>query len=173
MATQKLKIKLTSPSSLHDCKIKLSLSEYINAISRVNKYCEEHGAAPAYVLSNSVEIGYREYLFGFSEILDYYRTNKNLPLTYVFDSSVFYSQLIKEVYYKNGINEKNNEKDVSKYITRENIKCKIDNNIRKKARELTKDKSTDLQKTNAIFNFVKNKIDYENYYDSKKVLQKP
>ena len=51
-------------------------------------------------------IGYREYLFGFSEILDYYRTNKNLPLPYVFDSSVFYSQLIKEVYYKNGINEK-------------------------------------------------------------------
>ena len=108
-------------------------------------------AAQEYVLSNSVEIGYREYLFGFSEILDYYRTNKNLPLTYVFDSSVFYSQLIKEVYYKNGINEKNNEKDVSKYITRENSKCKIDNNIRKKARELTKDKSTDLQKAKSLF----------------------
>ena len=51
------------------------MSEYINAIYRVNAYCEEIGTAPAYILSNSMEIGYREYLFGFSEILDYYKTN--------------------------------------------------------------------------------------------------
>ena len=60
-------------SSPYNCKIQLSLSEYINAIYRVNSYFEEIGTAPAYILSNSVEIGYREYLFGFSEILDYYK----------------------------------------------------------------------------------------------------
>jgi hypothetical protein len=164
-------IKLTSPSSPYNYKIQLSLSEYINAIYRVNAYCEEIGTPPAYILSNSMEIGYREYLFGFSEILDYYKTNNNLPLTYVFDSSV-YSESLKEVYYKNGINENNTEGDVSKYITRENNRCKINNNIRKKARELTNDKSTDLEKAYAIFNFVKNKITNENYQNSRKGASK-
>ena len=75
----------------------------------MNKYCEEHGAAPAYVLSNSVEIGYREYSFGFSKILDYYRTNKKLPTNNDFDSSVFESDL----YFATGINQRKTESDVS------------------------------------------------------------
>ena len=111
--TQVSPIELTSPISIHDCKLQLSLSEYIDAINRVIKYCQNNGAAPAYVLSKSVEIGYREYSFGFSKILDYYRTNKKLPTNNDFDSSVFESDL----YFATGINQKKTESDVSNYIT--------------------------------------------------------
>lgn len=166
-------IELTSPSSLHECNhLKLTLSEYIDAINRVVKYCEEHGAAPAYVKSKSIEIGYREYLFGFSIILDYYRNNQRLPTDNEFDSSVFRNSdyinpgEVNELYFAKGINEKKTESDVSKYIKNQNKFCAKSTNIVQKAKELTKNLKTDLEKAKAIFYFVRDKISYVRYDNS-------
>ena len=167
-------ISLTSPSSNHDCKLQLSLSEYIDAINRVINYCEEHGAAPAYVKSKSIEIGYKEYSFGFSNILDYYRTNKKLPENNKFDSSVFddyndpESHTNPDLYFAKGINQKKTESDVSNYISAENNRCKRDQTIINKARELTNNKNTNLEKANAIFKFVRDNIGYVKYYNSQR-----
>lgn len=70
-------IKLEAPTSLHQCNKKVDLKDYIDTIGRIIKFCKEKGAAPAYVTSLSVEIGYREYAFGFSKILDYYHDKNN------------------------------------------------------------------------------------------------
>ena len=153
-------IKLESPTSIHRCNIKVLLANYIDAIKRVVAYCEKNGAAPAYVLSSSVEIGYAEYSFGFSKILDFYKTEKALPLYCIFDSSVFDDDTtpsggeIKGVSMVKGINEKNNESDLDKYLKQFNNVIRITENIKKKAKQLTSGCTTTLQKAKAIFNFV-------------------
>ena len=162
-------IKIDSPSTPHRCNTKVYLKEYIDAIGRVLNFCKNNGAAPAYVLSSSIEIGYREYSFGFSKILDFYRNEKALPLYCVFDSSVFdddKSQGIKGVTILKGINERNTEKDLDKYIKQTNTACYITESIKKKAKQLTSGYTTTLQKATAIFNFVKNGITYKYYENS-------
>ena len=113
-------IKLESPTSIHRCNIKVLLANYIDAIKRVVAYCEKNGAAPAYVLSSSVEIGYAEYSFGFSKIFD----------SSVFDDSS--SDEIIGVRMVKGINEKNNESDLDKYLKQFNNVIRITENIKKK-----------------------------------------
>ena len=162
-------IKLESPTSIHRCNIKVLLANYIDAIKRVVAYCEKNGAAPAYVLSSSVEIGYAEYSFGFSKILDFYKTEKALPLYCIFDSSAFddsSSDEIIGVRMVKGINEKNNESDLDKYLKQFNNVIRITENIKKKAKQLTSGCTTTLQKATAIFNFVKNHISYRYYENS-------
>jgi len=172
-------IKLEAPTSRHACNKKVDLKDYIDAINRVINYCTNNGAAPAYVTSNSVEIGYKEYAFGFSKILDFYKKDKQLPLYNVFDSSVFdgsdptptpgskdTSEKIIGVKFLKGINEKNTEKDINRYLTASNSACHINEAIKQKARELTKGKTTILQKARAIFNFVRDSISYKGYDNS-------
>ena len=162
-------IKLDSPSTPHRCNTKVYLEEYIDAIKRVLAFCEKNGAAPAYVVSSSIEIGYKEYSFGFSKILDFYKNEKALPLYCVFDSSVFddnSSQGISGVTLKNGINEKNKETDLNKYLKQSNSACYITDAIKTKARQLTSGRTTTKEKATAIFNFVKNQITYKYYENS-------
>ena len=162
-------MKLESPSTPHRCNIKVLLEDYIDAIKRVIAYCEKHGAAPAYVLSSSVEIGYAEYSFGFSKILAFYITEKALPLYNVFDSSVFddtSSGEIIGVRMVKGINEKNSESNLNKYLKQYNDACRVTEAIKAKAKQLTSGCTTTLQKAKAIFNFVKNHISYRYYEDS-------
>ena len=162
-------MKLESPTTPHRCNIKVLLANYIDAIQRVVAYCEKHGAAPAYVLSSSVEIGYAEYSFGFSKILAFYKTEKALPLYNVFDSSVFdenSSGEIKGVKMVKGINEKNKETDLNKYLKQYNDACRVTDSIKSKAKQLTSGCTTTLQKAKAIFNFVKNQISYKYYENS-------
>ena len=162
-------IKLDSPSTPYRCNTKVYLEDYIDAIKRVLKYCEDNGAAPAYVLSSSIKIGYREYSFGFSKILDFYRNENALPLYCVFDSSVFDengSQEIDGLTFKSGINEKNKETDLNQYLKKSNTACYITDAIKTKARQLTSGRTTTKEKATAIFNFVKNQITYRYYENS-------
>lgn len=78
------------------------------------------------------------------------------------------SEAIKGVQYIKGINEKNTESNTKKYLTSSDSKCNFKNPlIKKKAQELTKGLTTDLQKANAVFKFVRDNIKYT-YYDSSK-----
>jgi transglutaminase-like putative cysteine protease len=161
-------IKLESPTTPHRCNIKVLKANYIDATKRVVAYCEKNGAAPAYVVSSSVEIGYAEYSFGFSKILAFYKTEKALPLYNQFDSSVFddTSGEIIGVRIKKGINEKNTESNLNKYLDNYNDACRATDSIRAKAKQLTSGCTTTLQKARAIFNFVKNQISYKYYENS-------
>ena len=134
------------------------------------------------VLSTTL-IGYKEYVYGFSKILDYYRKNNNqLPLYCVFDSKVFNGetpiedtkpetskgQAIQNVKFIKGINEKNKESNIQAYKTSINSKITITPAIKKQANNLTKGLTTVLAKATAIFNFVKNNISYTYYNNSNK-----
>ena len=168
-------INLESPSSIHECYNKKVLLEgYIDAINRFLKFSEKNGAAPAYLTSSSVEIGFKEYVFGFSKILDYYRNHQALPLHCIFDTNEFKkenkkkykNQEIKDVEFVKGINEVNKETNIERYKTSEDWKTKINGTIKSKAKELTSGCKTTLQKAKAIFEFVRDRIVYEEYYNS-------
>ena len=167
-------INLEVPSTPYECEITVYKADYIDAIQRVVKYCQEKGAAPAYVLSSSTKIGYIEYAFGFSKILDFYRTNnKVLPNYCKFFSSEIYGNggnsgvdgPIPGVTYKAGINEKNNKKSYSEY-TKTGGTCAYDANIKSRAANLISGKTTVLEKARSIFNFVKDNIEYDYYENS-------
>ena len=76
------------------------------------------------------------------------------------------NQVIKGVYQANGINQKNTESNISPYKTRENSQCRRASNVVHKAKELIKNKNTDLQKATALYNFVRDKINYVYYENS-------
>lgn len=170
-------INLEAPSTPYKCEIKVYKNDYIDAIKRVVKYCKEHGTAPAYVLSSDIKIGYIEYSFGFSKILDFYRTNnKQLPAYNIFSSSQIFDNEdegnrsagtgpISGVTFKAGINEKNNKKSFTKY-TKTGGTCAYDANIKAKAVSLIAGKRTVLEKARNIFNFVRDNIEYEYYENS-------
>ena len=178
-------IKLEDPPNFKQCNIKLDLKEYIDAIERIIKFCKEMESPPYHVAVSTGAIGYKEYSFGFSNILDYYYNKKQLPLYNVFDSEVFKGKSspstpeppiadpkkpkleIDGVEVWEGINEKNEEKDIKKYITETNNGTYINIVIKSKERELTKGLNSPLQKARAIFNFVKLNISFERYNNTK------
>ena len=64
-----------------------------------------------------------------------------------------------------GINQKNTDSNLLQYKTKENTHCRRAANVVHKAKELIRNKNTDLEKATAIFNFVRDKISYT-YYDN-------
>ena len=78
------------------------------------------------------------------------------------------NQVIKGVYQDKGINQKNTESNISQYKTRENTHCKRASNVVHKAKDLIRNKSTDLQKATALYNFVRDSISYVRYDDSQR-----
>ena len=78
------------------------------------------------------------------------------------------NQVIKGVYQAKGINQKNTESNISQYKTRENTHCKRASNVVHKAKDLIRNKSTDLQKATALYNFVRDSISYVRYDDSQR-----
>jgi len=170
-------IYLEEPSTPYKCEIKVYKDDYIDAVKRIVNYCNKNGAAPAYVLFSSTKIGYIEYSFGFSKILDFYRTNnKQLPEYNYFSSSQIFdkedpldsdtgSGPISGVTFKAGINEKNNKKSYKEYIKTGGT-CSYDANIKRTAASLISGKNTILEKARSIFYFVRDKIDYDKYENS-------
>ena len=78
------------------------------------------------------------------------------------------NQAIKGVYQAKGINQKNSESNISQYKTRENTYCRRAANVVHKAKDLIKNKNTDLQKATALYNFVRDSIDYVYYENSRR-----
>ena len=70
-------IKLEDPLNFKQCNIKLDLKEYIDAIGRIITFCKEMKSPPYHVAVSTGAIGYKEFSFGFSKILDYYHDKKN------------------------------------------------------------------------------------------------
>jgi hypothetical protein len=163
-------INLEAPSTPYKCEIRVYKEDYIDAIKRVVKYCKDNGAAPAYVHSSDINIGYIEYAFGFSKILDFYKTNGQLPAYNEFSSQQIYngggSGPIPGVTFKAGINEKNNKKSYDQYMTAKGY-CAYDSNVKAKANSLVSGKKTTLEKARAIFNYIRDNIEYEFYSNTR------
>ncbi|MCQ2976467.1 MAG: transglutaminase-like domain-containing protein [archaeon] len=159
-------VSLKSPNVPYTVKKDIYTADYLDMASRIYKYVDNNNnVLPDYASSGSSKVDFRTFTYGFAKIAVFYKNNGYMAKFCTFDSSVFNS-----IDYKKGINEKNNITNLKPYLTLDPKQDKYAQNtsaLRSLAASLTKNCKTDKEKALAIFNYVKNDIDYSFYYDSK------
>ena len=155
---------VSAPSSPSGDTISENLmkADYITTAKNVAAFIKSNNQAPNYASSEVGKIIYSELVDAFSRILAFYGNNdKTLP-NYV---TIKYSGGSSSS--GSGLNEKNTETDLTQYL-KSTTNCQVNNSaIKKVVNSLISGLSTDKQKAQAIFNYVRDTISYSFYYDTK------
>lgn len=166
---------------------KVFKAEYLDLANRVVSHINTNKVPAAEIEvynSSKAKVGnanFDLYTYCFAKILNFYRTDGYLPNWCTFESDVFDDISIipsndtspgkvttadpKD--FKKGLNEKNTVSDLSQYL-KAGGHCALNQAIKNKAASLTKGLTTTAAKANAIFNYVRDGIEYSYYADSKK-----
>ena len=154
---------VSAPSSPSGDSINDNLAKagYLTTAKNVATFIKTYKQAPNYASSAVGKISYSALVDAFSRILAYYGNNdKSLPNYVSIHSSGGGSS-------GRGINEKNTEKDISKYLI-PTTNCQVNNSaIKKVVNSLTSGLKTDAAKAKAIYNYVRDYISYSFYYNTK------
>ncbi|WP_407376437.1 pseudomurein-binding repeat-containing protein [Methanobrevibacter sp.] len=142
----------------------LTKQNYLTVANNVAKYIASNKQAPNYASSTLGKIIYDELVDAFSRVLAYYNTNSALPsyvvITYDSGDST-------PTGTGTGLNEKNTVKDTSVYL-KSTTNCPVGNSaIKSVVNSLTSGLTSDLAKAKAIYNYVRDKISYSFYYNTK------
>lgn len=70
---------VSAPATVDAVKYTASKSKYVAMAKSVSSYISSKKAAPAYVTVGSVQLSYKEYMYGFARVLSYYYSHKKLP----------------------------------------------------------------------------------------------
>ena len=158
-------------------------AQYVDLAKRVISFAESNKVSPVYAKvysSSGKSLGNAEfdlYTYSFAKILDFHKSHKNLPNYCTFESSVFKGITVPPInisskipynssQFKAGLNEKNTESDLAKYLVGTGQSA-ITSSISNLATQLTKGLKTDEAKAQAIYNYVRDEIDYSYYANSK------
>lgn len=181
---------ITLPSGMSKCNstgdyinAKIYKAQYIDLSKRVASFEETNKTPPVYAKvyngSGSL-VGKAEfdvYTFAFAKILNFHRAKNYLPSYCTFQSVVFIDNVIpsgnvsskinySSSQFKNGLNEKNTETNLTKYLVGTGQSA-ITPAIKNLATQLTKGKNSTAAKALAIYNYVRDEIDYSYYANSK------
>ena len=157
--------------------------QYVDLSKRVSSYVESNKVPPVYAKvcnSSGSSLGNAEfnlYTFAFAKILTFHKSDKYLPNYCTFQSSAVslpdvpvYNGSGKIKYnssqFKNGLNEKNTENNLTKYLVGTGQSA-ITGSITNLANRLTRNLSSTDAKALAIYNYVRDEIDYSYYADSR------
>ena len=166
---------------------KVFKAEYLDLANRVVSHINTNKVPAAEIEvynSSKAKVGnanFDLYTYCFAKILNFYRTDGYLPNWCTFESDVFDDISIipsndtspgkvttaDSSDFKKGLNEKNTVSDLSQYL-KAGGHCALNQAIKNKAASLTKGLTTTAAKANAIFNYVRDGIEYSYYADSKK-----
>ena len=166
---------------------KVFKAEYLDLANRVVSHINTNKVPAAEIEvynSSKAKVGnanFDLYTYCFAKILNFYRTDGYLPNWCTFESDVFDDTSIipsndtspgkvttaDSSNFKKGLNEKNTVSDLSQYL-KAGGHCALNQAIKNKAASLTKGLTTTAAKANAIFNYVRDGIEYSYYADSKK-----
>lgn len=150
----------SSPSG-DDISKDLTKANYIKLAKNVADYIEKNEKAPNYGSSAIGKIIYSEMVDSFSRILAFYKSNNRLPSYVTYTTSSTSSQS------GTGLNEKNTDTNLAKYL-KSTTNCQVDNAaIKKIVDSLTEGLSSDSAKAKAIFNYVRDTLSYSFYYNTK------
>ena len=164
-------INVSNKSSVYTVSKTLSLANVVSIAKSVSSTGSSSKVLPAYVSLSSVKYDYRVYTYAFAKTLAFYKSNKRLPNTCLFESGVFKSSSssssssISGITYKKGINELVSG-SLSAYLTGSGSAA-ITTAIKDLASSLTKNCKNDLEKANALFTYVRSSISYSYYYNTK------
>lgn len=166
---------------------KVFKAEYLDLANRVVSHINTNKVPAAEIEvynSSKAKVGnanFDLYTYCFAKILNFYRTDGYLPNWCTFESDVFDDASIIPTSdtspgkvttadandFKKGLNEKNTVSDLSQYL-KTGGHCALNKAIKNKAASLTKGLTTTAAKANAIFNYVRDGIEYSYYANSKK-----
>ena len=145
----------------------LSKTGYLNVALKVANYIIENKRVPNYSGSDVGKIIYYEYVDAFSRILAFYGTNNRLPNSVTISYSSGSGSDSGTSGSGHGLNEKNTETDLDKYL-KATKNCQVnDANIKSIVNQVTKGLTSVKDKATAIFNYVRDKIAYAFYYNTK------
>jgi len=131
----------------------LKITEYLQIAERIADFIEKNGRSPNYATTSIGEISYSDLVYAMSRINAFYSENKRLP------------QIVKIKSASKQNQDPNNE--LSEYLTA-TANCQVnDPSIQSLASKLTSGLSSDWDKAKAIFNWVRDNINYSFYYNTK------
>ncbi|MDD6776976.1 MAG: pseudomurein-binding repeat-containing protein [Methanobacteriaceae archaeon] len=154
----------TSGDSINS--VNLEMEKYITAAFNVGKYIKDNNQAPNYVTTDVGKICYDEYVDAFARVLAFYVTEGVMP-NWVNINTASGSSSGSITATGTGLNEINTATDLSKYLVA-TTNCQVDNSrIKAIVDSVTAGLTSVKDKAVAIYNYVKDYIDYSFYYDTK------
>lgn len=169
----KLKYIDKAPSTnLKELSGKIYKKEYLKMANYLIKFMNEKSRAPNYVSSELGNIPYNQVVHIYSKILDFYKKEKRL-CNYVtleklskFKKTSSVSSSYNIIY--SILNDKYKSELLSKYLS-SSLNCQSTNTqIVKIAKSITSSTKDVYLKAKLIFNYVRDKISYSNYNNTKK-----
>ncbi len=159
---------VTAPSSPSGDNINADLmkANYITVAKNTANFISKNHLAPNYASSVLGNIAYDKLIDAESRILSFYgnKDNNNRLPNYVTISTSSGSSSGQS---GSGLNEKCTVKDLSAYL-KATTNCQVNNNaITKIVQSVTSGLTSTEAKAKAIFNYVRDKISYSFYYDTK------
>lgn len=152
-----------SPSGDDINSRQLTKANYLTVAKNIANYINTNKQAPNYASSAVGKIIYQELLDAFSRIVAFYGDNKNQLPTYV---TVSYGSGGNNP-SGSGLNEKNTIKDLAPYL-KATANCQVGNaKIKSIVDSVTKGLTSQRAKAEAIYNYVRDKISYSFYYNTK------
>ncbi|HOQ19940.1 MAG TPA: pseudomurein-binding repeat-containing protein [Methanothermobacter sp.] len=131
----------------------LKLTEYLQVAETITGFIEANGRSPNYATTSIGSISYPNMVYAMSRILTFYKENYRLPKTVT----------IKMVYNQN----QNTNNELSQYLVA-TANCQVnDPSIQALASQLTRGLTSEWDKAKAIFNWVRDNIDYNFYYNTR------
>ena len=154
----------TSGDSINS--VNLEMEKYITAAFNVGKYIKDNNQAPNYVTTDIGKICYDEYVDAFARVLAFYVTEGVMP-NWVNINTASGSSSGSITATGTGLNEINTATDLSKYLVA-TTNCQVDNSrIKAIVDSVTAGLTSVKDKAVAIYNYVRDYVSYEFYYDTK------
>ena len=75
---------VSAPATVDAVKYTASKSKYVTMAKTVSSYVSSKKAVPSYVTVGSIQLSYKEYMYGFARALSYYYSHKKLPSSVTF-----------------------------------------------------------------------------------------
>ena len=146
---------------------KIYKTSYINIAKKINNYINLHSTAPITASSSLGLIRYESLIYSFSKILGYYNTNKILPAYVTIQRGMVKTPTIKASASSANQTPVVIPAAILPYLDPTN-NCQSNSTIIKSySASITNGLTTQLNKAVAIFNWVRDNIDYSFYYNTK------
>ncbi len=167
-------------------KGKLSKAQYSSYSKSIIKFMKKYNKAPNYISTKLGKMQYQTAIFGLSMLLQWSNSheskllkslsisvgkknsiNKYIP-KYVRSSSSSTTDSSKEKVPSSVLNSKYNGESLAKYLNPSKNCQSTNSKIKALAKKLTSGHTSQLSKAKAIFNWVRDKVSYSFYYNTKK-----
>ncbi len=140
-------------------------SEYVNLANKVAKYIENYGRTPNYANSSLGKIQYQKLIYYMSKIVSFQSTKGYLP-KYVTLNSITISGSSSGGVGVSAVNDAYKGEVLANY-KKSTENCQVTNTqISALSASITKGLSSDWDKASAIFNWVRDNLNYSFYYNT-------